>query len=278
MLIVDTKRQDAARQRQLARQRFARARVVEHSFAQQLSAVGRQVGQLIKGIAPHGVVPPDRRVELHVMLQQYSQVLRPWATAVTARMQAQVSQRDTQAWEQLASSMGKSLRRAILGAPVLEVMRNRLAEQVHLITSLPIEAGQRVQDLTVQAMLESRRADEIAQAILRSGQVAANRARLIARTEVARTASVLTQVRAEYIGSQGYIWRTSDDAAVRSLHKKLEGRFIPWNKPPVSGENGERAHAGQIYNCRCWPEPVVPDVIVDSTVLGVVQDWLRIAA
>lgn len=261
MLILDTKRKDAARQRRIARERFVRARKVENDFRVQLGAIGRTVGQLIKGIAPNGIVPYERRVELQVALQQYSNVLRPWAVAVTARMQSQVNQRDVKAWEELAQSMGFSLKRTILGAPITEVLRERLNEQIHLITSLPTEAAQRVQDLTVQNILESGRSEEIAKQILRSGQVVVSRAKLIARTEVARTASLLTQVRAEYVGSEGYIWRTSDDSDVRPLHKKLEGKFIKWGKPPISGENGERAHAGQIYNCRCWPEPVIPDSI-----------------
>ncbi len=41
------------------------------------------------------------------------------------------------------------------------------------------------------------RASEIAKEIMRSGDVAKSRATLIARTEVARTARVLTQARAE---------------------------------------------------------------------------------
>jgi len=269
MLVLDTRRQDAVRARRVARERFLRARKVAQEFESQLAAVGRNIGHLIKGFAPHGYVPYERRVELHVALQQYSAVLRPWATAVTARMQSQVSQRDTAAWEELARTMGRSLRRDLLGAPIAEALRSKLSEQVELISSLPLEAAQRVQELTVQNVLQAGRSDEIAAAILRSGQVAASHARLIARTEVARTASLLTQVRAEYVGSEGYIWRTSDDGVVRPLHKKLEGRFIKWDKPPIAGENGERAHAGQIYNCRCWPEPVIPDVVID---------WLRIAA
>jgi hypothetical protein len=28
----------------------------------------------------------------------------------------------------------------------------------------------------------------------------------------------------------------------------------------VAGEQGEHAHAGMIYNCRCYPEPVIPEI------------------
>jgi len=205
---------------------------------------------------------------LQMILQHYSNVLRPWAISVAGRMQAQVDKRDVAAWEELARTMGRTLRGRVLRANTVGPLQEALAQQVDLITSLPTEAAERVQELTVQALFEAQRAEPIAQQILKSGQVAVNRARTIARTEVARTASMLTQVRAEFIGSEGYIWRTSGDSDVRPLHKKLEGKFIRWDDPPIVGENGERAHAGQIYNCRCWPEPVIPDLVVVDVGIG----------
>jgi SPP1 gp7 family putative phage head morphogenesis protein len=104
--------------------------------------------------------------------------------------------------------------------------------------------------------------------------VTRSRAELIARTETGRAASALTQARAEYIGSPGYLWRNANDYKVRpeigikhfaklntlakGSHRKLEGTFHRWDDPPIAGVNGERAHPGSIYNCRCWAEPVLP--------------------
>jgi uncharacterized protein with gpF-like domain len=69
---------------------------------------------------------------------------------------------------------------------------------------------------------------------------------------------VLTQARAEHIGSEGYIWRTSNDSDVRHSHKEMNGRYVRWDTPPRLSD-GTVTHAGQIYNCRCYPEPVIPD-------------------
>lgn len=265
-MITDAKlpgRKQAAKQRRLARERFVKARRVEREFGEQLNAVGKQIGVIVKGFAPTGVVPVNQRVALEMALQHYSNVLRPWAASVAKRMHAQVDTRDVKAWEELARQMGGTLRRRIMRAPVAVPLEDALREQVELITSLPLRAAERVHELTVEALFQSERAEYIAKQVLRSGAISSARARLIARTEVARTASLLTQIRAEHIGSEGYIWRTSGDSDVRPLHKKLEGKFIKWDKPPIAGENGERAHAGQIYNCRCWPEPIVPDLILD---------------
>jgi SPP1 gp7 family putative phage head morphogenesis protein len=247
----------AAELRKRSRQRFAQARKVEKIYERQLSSIAKHVGALIKAFAPKGVV--SDMGSLTNALTRYSDALRPWAIAVTHRMQAQVSQKDIYAWSELGRELGRSLQKEIQNAPTGKMMREMMAEQVHLITSLPIEAAKRVHKWTIEGELESIRASQVAHEILRSGAVTVGRAKLIARTEVARTSSLLTQTRAEHIGSTGYIWRTSKDTDVRDRHKKLEGKLIPWDDPPVAGERGERAHAGQIYNCRCWSEVVIPD-------------------
>lgn len=154
--------------------------------------------------------------------------------------------------------MSRGLRREIQTAPTGELFQALLNEQVTLIKSLPLEAAQRVHELTIKGLEDSTRASEIAKEIARSGEVAMSRANLIARTEVARTASTLTQSRAEHVGSEGYIWRTSDDSDVRHSHKQMNGKFVRWDSPPTLSD-GTTTHAGQIYNCRCYPEPVLPE-------------------
>jgi len=92
-----------------------------------------------------------------------------------------------------------------------------------------------------------------------------HRAECIARTETARARSNFTQARAKNIGSPGYIWKTVGDSRVRPMHAELNGKFIPWELPPVTdfGRGGTpiHAHAGCVFNCRCWASPIFPDEI-----------------
>ena len=111
----------------------------------------------------------------------------------------------------------------------------------------------------VKGIEGAERPSAVAEAIYATGHVTKGRANLIARTEVARTSSKLVEARARHVGSDGYIWRTAGDADVRREHRVLNGKYFRWGDPPVAGSAGERAHAGQIYNCRCVPEPVVPE-------------------
>ena len=80
---------------------------------------------------------------------------------------------------------------------------------------------------------------------------------MLARTAVSSTAEALVETRAKSIGSVGYVWRTARDGDVRPSHKAMEGKFVAWNDPPTL--DGYRAHAGCFANCRCRPEPVLPE-------------------
>jgi SPP1 gp7 family putative phage head morphogenesis protein len=246
-----------AYQRRIARARWRKVRQAESYFTRQLRKVAEQVGHLVDGLAPEGHVANE--ADLQTALRAYAVALVPWANSVAQRMQADVMLRDEQAWLHTAHTLGLELRQELIAAPTGMLVRQYLGEQVGLITSLPLDAAKRVHELTLEGIVNATRAKEISQMIMASGEVTRSRANLIARTEVARTASLVTQSRAEHVGSLGYIWRSVGDSDVRPKHKELNGTFHRWSEPPISGERGERAHAGQIYNCRCYPEPVLDE-------------------
>ena len=211
-----------------------------------------------------GEDPVGSSTELRNALQRYAVVVSQWARRAAASMLADVMRRDEAAWADVAKTMSRALRSEIRSAPTGEAMRALLEDQVALITSLPLEAAQHCArfGLVGEHSRWCARADELAKEILKTGQVTASRAALIARTETSRASSVLLQARAtSYSGEwkviSGELWLKFLD--VRPLHRKLNGQFFKWSDPPVSGGKGERAHAGQIYNCRCWAEPVVPE-------------------
>lgn len=248
------------KQRKAIRERFLRARKAGKSYARQLRAVAKQVGTIVKGFAPKGIVRAPQT--LANALERYSLLLNPWAKEVSQRMVEEVGKRDEFAWAQAGREVGRELKKEVAQAPTGVLMRSLMEEQVDLITSLPRKAAERVHTLTIEAMTTTAvRAKEIAREIERTGHVTESRAMLIARTEVARTASTMTQARAAFIGSEGYIWRTVGDSDVRPLHKKMEGKFVRWDSPPQMEPNLGRYHAGQGPNCRCYPEVVIPDVI-----------------
>ena len=246
-------------QRRRAQELFKRGRQVELSYSRQLQAVAKHVGEIVRGFAPAGHVLD--LPSLREMLRRYAELITPWARSVATRMLTEVSRKDASAWAAHGKMIGRALHREIMTAPTGETLRAMLAEQVDLITSLPREAAERVHELTLRGIENSTRAEQIAEEIERTGLVTISRARTIARTEVTRTATSLTAARATYIGSEEFVWHSVGDADVRPLHRRLNGHVFRWDDPPVSGENGETSLPGGIYNCRCWPEPIIPELV-----------------
>lgn len=175
-------------------------------------------------------------------------------------MLADVARRNLRQWEQNSKDMGRALYAEIRQAPTGMLLEALQADQVGLITSLPRKAGQRVHDLATQALVDGRRSTDVGKDILLTGRVTEARARLISRTEVSRAQSNLTQARAMFAGSEGYLWRTSKDGDVRDTHRAVEGTYQRWDAPPKTDKNLDPYHAGCGPNCRCWAEPVLPDL------------------
>ena len=230
------------------------ARRAERIYSQQLSRLAKQIGQIITGYQPKDL---NEASTLNDMLRRYADALTPWATKVASDMLTEVNARDIGAWRALGAEISKGVMRDIMTAPAGEIMRALLSEQVTLIKSMPLDAAQRVHDLTLKGLEDSTRASQIAKEIMRSGEVSKSKAMLIARTEVARTGSVLTEARAKHVGSDGYIWQTSRDGDVRQSHKEMQGKLVKWSDPPTL--DGMTGHAGCFPNCRCWAEVLLPD-------------------
>jgi SPP1 gp7 family putative phage head morphogenesis protein len=84
--------------------------------------------------------------------------------------------------------------------------------------------------------------------------VSRSKADLLARDQVLTHAANVRQARMVEIGIREYIWRTSQDERVREEHAALEGQRFSWDNPPDVG------HPGEDIQCRCTPDPILPDV------------------
>jgi SPP1 gp7 family putative phage head morphogenesis protein len=235
---------------------FIRSRKAETSYARQLRRLAAHIGSIIKDM--WDPEDPLSASEIGMVLDRYAATIVPWASSVGRRMITEVAARDRQAWMKTSARMGRLLKDELDNAPTGLAMRQKLAEQVSLITSLPTEAAERVHRLTIEGITQAKRADVIAREIARSGEVTKSRATLIARTEVGRTATALTEARALSIGSTSYIWKTAGDGDVRPSHRAMAGQVVEWADPPEL--DGMVGHAGALPNCRCYASPIIPEL------------------
>lgn len=194
-------------------------------------------------------------VAANALLAAYSKSLTPWAMRTAGRMVAEVLMNNNRYWSAQSKALGKSLKieqTAHIGMRANEITN----AQVELIKSIPIQAGERAQRLSMEALTGGKRADEVAAEIARTEEVTANRAMLIARTEVSKANAAITQARAESVGVTSYIWHTSEDGDVRDSHADMDGEIIDYANPPMLSD-GMQGHAGEFPNCRCWQEPII---------------------
>lgn len=201
----------------------------------------------------------DSVTEIMDALERYSEIITPWATKVAESFTIDVTRQNEKQWRQHSEDISSELRNMVDNAPVGQVMKSIVAEQIKYIKSLPLEAADRVYDIqnkAIEAVVTGGRADPFAKEISASGDVSRSRANLIARTEIGRANGALDQARALSIGSNGYIWRTAEDGDVRHSHQEMDGKFVEWGRPPTL--DGMTGHAGELPNCRCYKEIVFP--------------------
>jgi SPP1 gp7 family putative phage head morphogenesis protein len=237
------------------RKTWLRSRKAEAQFARNLRSLARRCGELTQQMFdPNDFIGSSAK--LRTLLRNYAQTLRPWAQTVARRMVLDVQRRDEAFWAEQSKLLARNLKEEIKNAPIGVVLRERTQEAAGLIMSLPLEAAQRIEKFTVEALTNSSRASEVAKEIMRTGHVTKSRAMLIARTETSRTAGLLVRTRAEHVGATHYIWETVHDIDVRKDHRELQGKVFSFDDPPVAGPNNMRYAPGEGPNC------FVPDTLV----------------
>lgn len=140
-----------------------------------------------------------------------------------------------------------------VGARVEALVR----DNAQYIVTLPQRLAE---DVTVYAMKQTQRGlrHEEVHRLLRQripAQLEWN-LKTIARTETSKANAALQQARCESLGINAYIWKTCKDERVRSTHAHMQDVLCFYSDPP-SPEGKGHYHPGNIYNCRCYAEPVI---------------------
>jgi SPP1 gp7 family putative phage head morphogenesis protein len=195
--------------------------------------------------------------------------LMRYAVEAARRMVTHLFTTSKQSWREAASEAGRGnviykALRAELNSPMISgEFYHQIQRNAAVIKTLPADLADQVTRYIADETVKGRRAADIAKEIQETfPQHSKVRASLIARTEVSKTNTAITQVRAQNMGVNWYEWQTSEDGRVRLSHKKMDKVLINWNDPPapevLAGEKSEgKYNAGEIYNCRCFGAPIV---------------------
>lgn len=173
----------------------------------------------------------------------------------TWRMAAKKATKNPSLYRMLMSEINQGLKSDI------EI---QIEENAGLIKTLPTDVAKKVTKDISDMALKGMRASEIAKVIReQTDKHSRASAKLIARTEVSKTTTALTKARCDNLDLHWYVWRTAEDGdRVRKSHRIMEGVLVNWNEPPspeaLAGEKSVgNYHAGNIWNCRCYPEPLI---------------------
>lgn len=188
----------------------------------------------------------------------YAETLDMWADRTATAVFEKLDKHQTLAWIAEAREESPRIAAAVKSVPVGQIHREFLWEQSKLIKSLPRKAAIRAAELVRQSIEEGLGVPWARAEIFKLGGITIRRAQLIARTETARFHSSLIQVRSLSLGVEGYIWRSHHDERVRESHEEMDGKYVKWMEKPTLSDK-TTTHAGQIYNCRCIPIPVIPE-------------------
>lgn len=237
---------------------------IEKGYIKALKAVSKQMNIAIGNSDNPDVIL--RRLKQLTTQKTYQEFCEKLALTMTT----QINNGLNSTWRQAAakSSKGqdiyKSLKDLIKAGDIGWQFALKVYQNAEDIRTVPLKIAQDMTELVQQRTMEGVRASDIAKEL--KAKIPENskaRAETIARTEVSRTQSALVRARAESLGIKCYIWRTSKDSRVRHAHDVMDGVVVFWNDPPspeaLVGEKHTygRYHAGEIFNCRCYAEPVV---------------------
>ena len=172
-------------------------------------------------------------------------------------------------------AIGKTLGVNILedyfdGTFYTDILEKWVKENVDLIVTIPHDALDEMEKIVIQSYLDGKPITTITKEIQRNYSMTKSHARLIARDQMGKLNSKITQHQQKSCGVNRYKWSDSGDSRVRKDHKRLNGKIFSWNDPPViDTRTGRRGHPGDDYQCRCVAIPVFDfdtlDVPVDIT-------------
>lgn len=244
--------------------RRATYRRIERAFIRSLNGL---INQIVVGIGNESNTDTIARKLKNL---SNSRDFQNAAIEKTLLMVTQVKRETDKSWREAARKAGKGndLYNSIINsldtdpASFYKVILNNAS----YITKLPLDISEWIVQAVEKDGLKGVRSSDITTIILKKiPEMSKNRAKLIARTEVSKTQTALVQRQSERLGLNWYIWRSSKDSRVRSSHDHMDGVLVNWDDPPSpetifpnrSQKPYGKYHAGNTFNCRCYPEPIV---------------------
>jgi SPP1 gp7 family putative phage head morphogenesis protein len=111
---------------------------------------------------------------------------------------------------------------------------------------------------SLRAMTQGQSLEEVMQQFDGLVEKRKNHAKFTARNQIHNFNSIVTKIRAQNIGVEEAIWRTSEDERVRPCHQARNGKIFKLSEGLYSSCDGLSLLPGVDYQCRCDYELIIP--------------------
>ena len=194
--------------------------------------------------------------------------LKVWGMAKASEMLAVITLKASEIGDWNTKQFKQSIKTVVGVDPISKnqgyqtLIQSWSKENSRLITSIQSNLLDDVAGVTQRGMSSGQSIKTVTEEIKSRYGVTKSRAKLIARTEVAKLNSNLSKYRNEELGIKTYFWATSNDERVRDSHRALNGKLCKWDDDSVYSDNNGKSwkkrtgkmfvgHPGQDFQCRC---------------------------
>jgi uncharacterized protein with gpF-like domain len=196
---------------------------------------------------------------------------RSWADSVALKMVKTVMVNNAQSWREAARTGQR-------GAEIHKLLRNEFKDSVRFhqlivnnseyIKRIPKDVALHASQLASKEAMAGRRGGAVVEKILEDvPHLAKWKAKLIARTEIAKTQASITQIRAQDIGINCFQWVTAEDGnRVRPSHRLMDRVYCRYDDLPAPEQlahiKSTLGHYGPggCPNCRCIGAPYIEEI------------------
>ena len=264
-----------------------RSRAIEERYYRSLHKLYKAIYKQMKGVS--SLVEVHRRLAVI----QSTAIFRNFARSMAVNMATLVNRLSDSDWRLRAEEANNSLSRDIFKALSGELDKSKgrrrrylrriildmIDDNAQMIVTLPDQIANDIavymaKEHALGGVRHEQLTKEIFARYFDTGDPEVNqfieyKARRIARTEISKAQCALTLARMDDLELKWYVWKSAEDGdRVRSAHQFMHGVLVNRNDPPdperldpktpnrYSSKFGPY-HAGNIYNCRCYPEPVI---------------------
>ena len=232
--------------------------ILEHRATRFDSFESRRVAQLIREAA--------RRMRLRLNKKDIAKLAKKFAPQTNTHQRIQLG-------HQLHEAMAIDV--PLVSAFAEQRIADFVRENVALISRIPQHFHGQIETMVQHAVVHGRLARDLADDIQDAFGVADRHARMIARDQIGKLTADLNHERQRSLGVSRFVWRTMQDERVRGTpggrypdalpsHFALNGKTFSYDNPPTPPGADGPLLPGEDYNCRCYAEPVLDDLIDDA--------------